>query len=528
MDDGRWTMDDGRWTMYNQPMNERITITLPVGDLGRLDAATRAAAPDAIAWRVARRSLDARRRRQLQWVLSMDVRRAGDPEFSPFGQAPSYREAGRDGPPVVIVGAGPAGLFAATALTEAGVPVEIIDRGAGFPKRHLHVRDLRRDGVFDPESNYRFGLGGAGTYSDGKIFTRKRGPAVREILARLAWLGEDDRYAVDARPHIGTKRLVPLLERLRAGLAEAGVAFRFDTWVEGLRVHQGRVRGVRTTAGDLDAAAVILAPGNAARDTFGWLDAAGVAMAARGFAVGVRVEHPRDLIDGIQHGAVAGHPELEAAEYRLAFQSGDRGVYTFCMCPGGHVLPVPAEADALAINGMSHAARASAWSNAALVTTVGPEDWDGSDVLAGVRFQQRLERAAHAAGGGGCVAPAERITSFVAGGKGAGLPRSSYRPGLVPAKVGALLPNTLRDALRQGLRRADEIMRGFITREACVIGLETTTASPVQILRDRELASVSHPGLHPCGEGAGYAGGITSSAADGLAVGRAVARTLGL
>lgn len=514
--------------MYNRGMSARISITLPVGDLGALEQAVRASAPDAIEWRVARRSLDARRRRRLQWVLSVEVRRPGAPELGSLGRGPAYKEPARGGPPVVIVGAGPAGLFAATALTEAGVPVEVIDRGAGFPARHHHVAALRRRGVFDPESNYRFGLGGAGTYSDGKIFTRKRGPAVREVLARLAWLGGDDRYAVDARPHVGTNRLVPLLERLRGGLAAAGVIFRFDTRVEGLRVQAGRVVGVRCGAGDLDAAAVILAPGNAARDTFSWLDAAGVAMAPRDLAVGVRVEHPRELIDGIQHGALAGHPELEAAEYRLAFQCGGRGVYTFCMCPGGHVLPVPAEPGGLAINGMSHAARASAWSNAALVTTVGPADWDGEDALAGVRFQRRLEEAAAAAGGGACHAPAEDLPSFLAGAGRARLPSSSYRPGLVAADVGALLPAALSEALREGLRAADHTMRGYRTAEACVIGLETTTASPVQLLRGPDLASVSHPGLHPCGEGAGYAGGITSSAADGLAVGRAVAHALGL
>ena len=508
-------------------MTNRIDIKLPVGELESLDNVVREAAPDAIEWRVARRSLDARQRRRLQWVLSIEVRRSGDGDFAPLGRPPSFAPPRPGAPPVIIVGAGPAGLFAATALAEAGIPVEILDRGAGFPARHEHVRDLRVSGQFNPESNYRFGLGGAGTYSDGKIFTRKRNPAAREVLARLAWLGHDDDFAVDARPHIGTNRLVPLLEELQRGLEEAGVVFHFDSRVDGLRIQEGKVQGVRTDAGDLDAAAVILAPGNGSRDTFEWLDSTGVAMAPRDFAVGVRVEHPRELIDLIQHGDLAGHPDLEAAEYRLAFQLGGRGVYTFCMCPGGHVLPVPAEPDALSVNGMSHAARSSAWSNAALVATVGPADWDGEDVLAGVRFQRRLEQAADAAGGGGYIAPGQRLTDFLRGTPSRSLPNSSYRPGLAAGDLGALLPGNIRATLREGLHRADLTMEGYITREACLIGLETTTASPVRILRTNDLMSVSHPGLHPCGEGAGYAGGITSSAADGLKVGRAVARSLG-
>ena len=507
-------------------MTDRITITLPVGSLGRLDLAVRDAAPGAVAWRLERRSLDARRARDLRWVLSVALRDPGDPGFEPIGRAPEYRSPRVDGPPVTVVGAGPAGLFAATALAEAGVSVEILDRGADFPARHFHVRDLRREGLFLAESNFRFGLGGAGTYSDGKIFTRKRGPAMREVLARLAWLGEDDRYAVDARAHVGTNRLAPLITRLRQGLEDAGVVFRFDTRMDELLIREGRVRGVRTTAGDLDATAVVLAPGNAARTTFEWLAEAGVAMAPQYFSVGVRVEHPRTLIDQIQHGTFAGHPELEAAEYRLAFQVGDRGVYTFCMCPGGHVLPVPAEPEALAVNGASNAARAAAWSNAALVVTVSPRDWDGDDVLAGLRFQRGLERAAWAAGGGGFRAPAQRIPDLFSNSVSADLPDSSYRPGLAAADFAAILPARIIDALREGIRRAGHRMRGYVTEEASLIGVETTTASPVRILRRADLASISHPGLFPCGEGAGYAGGITSSAADGLRVGRAIARSL--
>ncbi|MBM4371070.1 MAG: FAD-dependent monooxygenase, partial [Deltaproteobacteria bacterium] len=358
-------------------MTDRLTLSLPVGALERLEATVRAAGVRG-AWRVARRSLDARRGRDPRWVLALDIAEPGE-ELPAFTRAPSPREPRRRSPPVLVAGAGPAGLFAATALAEAGVPVEVLDRGEGFPARHFQARDLRLHGVFNPESNLRFGLGGAGTYSDGKLFTRKRGPRVEEVLARLAWLAGDEDLVVEAHPHVGTNRLIPLLERLRRALEDAGVRFRFGVRAEGLLLREGRVCGLRTTAGDLEAAAVILAPGNAARDTFAWLHRAGVALVSRPFAVGVRVEHPRALIDAIQYGAFAGHPELGAAEYRLAFPAGERGVFSFCMCPGGHVLPVPAEPGGLAVNGASHAARGSPFSNAALVVTTGPGDWGGGD-----------------------------------------------------------------------------------------------------------------------------------------------------
>ena len=509
-------------------MGGTLELRIPVGALDSLSRRVRdAAGGDLQGFRVERRSLDARRGREACWQLVVRTWGRDETPPEPPLREPRMPTRRRPAPPVAVVGAGPAGLFAALGLAEAGVPVELFDQGAGFPRRHFDVRDLRYEGVLHPHSNYRFGLGGAGTYSDGKLFTRNRGPAVREVLETLAWLAGDEALAVDARPHVGTNRLIPVLTRLRAWLEAAGVRLHLDTRVEGLRIHGGTVAGVRLSGEDVEAAAVVLAPGNAARDTLGWLAATGVALESRPAAVGVRVEHPRELIDRIQLGRLAGHPELGAAEYRFAFPVGSRGAYSFCMCPGGHVLPVPAEIGGLAINGASHRARASGFSNAALVVTAGPADWEGRHPgpLGGIGLQRELETAAFRLGGGGYRAPAQRVPDFLAARVGS-LPSSSYRPGLTPADVGSLFPDAIRESLREGLRVAGRVLRGYDSAEGLVIGVETTTGAVVRILRDPAGESVSHRGLFPCGEGAGYAGGITSSAADGLELGRRLAERL--
>jgi hypothetical protein len=430
------------------------------------------------------------------------------------------------GPPVIVVGAGPAGLFAALGLAERGIASIVVDRGADFPRRHVLVRAGRLWGRDEGVGALLWGLGGAGAYSDGKLHTRKRGAHVSRVLRWLSHFDAGRDWILDAHPHVGSNRLPGVVGRMRTALQASGVQFLFDTTVSGLRTRDGHVTGVETSAGSLDGQAVILAVGNNARPLFSSLRAEGVALVSKPLAVGVRVEHPRPFIDGIQFGRFAGHPALGAARYSFAFQtSSGRGVYSFCMCPGGYVLSTPPEAGHLAVNGMSFSTRSSPWSNCALVVTVGPQDWtDPGDSLGAMEYQRDLEVRSFEAGGGGYAAPAQRVTDFLSGCGSGDLPVGSYTPRMVPADLCGVLPSSVIDSLKEGLLLADRSMPGYISRDAVLVGSETLTSSPVQFPRDGlTLQSVSHPGLYPCGEGSGWAGGITSSAADGLRVAECVA-----
>jgi uncharacterized FAD-dependent dehydrogenase len=476
---------------------------------------------------ILRRSIDARHR-QVRVVLSLAL----VPDAPPAAPASPLRRPGRRRDRrVVVVGAGPAGLFAALALIEAGLNPVVVDRGAAFPHRHLLAKELRLAGRQDGPCAMTCGLGGAGTFSDGKLHTRKGGALVERALRILAWFGQDPDLLIDGHPHVGSNRLPRLVERIREHLEENGCRFFFSTEAAGLAVRNGRVAGIRLQTGEtLASEAVVLAPGNNARALFRKLLEQGVAMEQKAFAVGLRVEHPRELIDRSQYGDLAGHPVLGAARYAFAFPNAERPVYSFCMCPGGYVIPTPPETGRLAVNGMSFAPRSSRWSNSAVVAAVSPLDWgDGSDpVLGGLEFQRRIEEACFEAGGGGYRAPAQRLTDFLAARPSGSLPESSYRPGIAPARIGALLPEPVTRALKEGLLRAARGIPGFITAEALVLAPETLTSSPVRLPRDPQTGqSPSHTGLFPCGEGSGWAGGITSSAADGLASGQLVARYLG-
>ncbi len=491
---------------------------------------------------VRRRGFDLRRGRAPSRVYSVEVALHGEPTAAPSGAAASagpsaaaVRRA-RALPPPIVVGAGPAGLFAAWTLVEAGLEPLLLERGPALAERHRGVADLRSGRGFHPDSHFCFGAGGAGTYSDGKLYTRNRGPELDEVIARLVALGADPDIAVDAHPHIGSNRLPRLVEALCARLAAGGTTLRFETRVADFVGGQGApLTGVVTAQGErLAGAAVILATGHGARDTYAALGAAGVPLEAKALAVGVRVEHPQALIDRIQYREFAGHPDLGPAEYSLKTRIGPRGVFSFCMCPGGYVVPAGVEAGHLATNGMSHHRRGSGFANAAFVVEVAasefglaaPGDLTATHgVLAGVAFQRALEARAFAAGGANYRAPATRLTDFVAGRARSSLPATSYRPGVTPADVRALLPGWLVDPLGAALQQFGAQLRGFLTAEATVLGLETLTSAPLRIPRDPvTYGAVGQPGLFPAGEGAGYAGGITSSAADGLRVGRAVLR----
>jgi uncharacterized FAD-dependent dehydrogenase len=483
-------------------------------------------------------SLDARARPPKR-IYAVQVRLAGEEGFADDLPRPTPARVRplAPGQRPIIVGTGPAGLWAALRLLEQGVPSLLLDRGQSLAGRHRAVVGLRRGGVLDPETNLCFGEGGAGTYSDGKLYTRIRDPLVPRVARDLVGFGADPQILVEAHPHVGTNRLIRVLDRFHAHLEASGCELRFGARVDGLlRAAGGRVTGVHLADGtELVGPAVILATGHSARDTYGMLHALGVRMVPKALAIGARVEHPQSLIDRVQYGRYAAHPDLEAAAYAVATQVGSRGAYSFCMCPGGFVIPTPTEVGHLNVNGMSNQGRGGRFANSALVVTVEPSDFwlerpgdlDHLGPLAGIAFQRRLERDAFAAGGGAYAAPAQRLTDFLAGRAGELPARTSYRPRLAAADLRALLPARFADPLARAVHRFEAKLPGFLTETAVLIGVETTTSSPLRVLRDaRTLQAPGFPGLFPCGEGAGYSGGIVSSAVDGIRVAEACVAAL--
>ena len=419
---------------------------------------------------------------------------------------------------VLVVGMGPAGLFAALRLARQGLAVTLVERGEPVEDRVKKVNDFWSRAVFDPESNVQFGEGGAGTFSDGKLTTRVNSPWNRLVLQTFVDCGAPDEILVAAKPHLGTDVLRRVLLNFRTSLQKAGVEIRFRSRLTGLDCRQGRVQAAIVNDSETIAAdAVVLAPGHSSRDTYAMLNTAGVALEQKPFAVGFRVEHPVELINEIQYG-VARHAKLPAADYALRYNEPEsgRGIYSFCMCPGGEVIVAPSEAGGMVVNGMSGRKRDLPWSNSALVVSVGPGDFPGSDVLAGVRFQQHWEREAFVAGGSDYHAPAQNLLAFL--GQGGGILRSSCRPGIREADLQQLLPAELIASLRRALPQFNRQMRGFVTGEAVLVGVESRTSAPLRIVRNDEGESVSHAGLYPCGEGAGYAGGIMSAALDGIRI----------
>ena len=435
---------------------------------------------------------------------------------------------------VLIVGDGPAGLFCAYELARAGVRAQVVDRGKPVQPRRLDLRGLNQEGRVDPDSNYCFGEGGAGTYSDGKLYTRshKRGD-VRDVLEILTLHGAPQAILVDGRPHIGSNRLPQVITAMRERLAGLGVEFRFGSRVEDLLCEKRRVVGVKLADGtELTARAVVLATGHSARDVITMLLNHGVRLEQKAFALGVRIEHPQPLINDIQYGSDARHPKLGAASYKLAETVDGRGVFTFCMCPGGWIVPAATEPETVVVNGMSLSRRDSPFANSGLVVEIEPQDLTGRGFdgpTAGLEFRQAIERAAFQAGGGKLRAPATRLTDFLAGRGSSTLPKSSYTPGLTAGRVDEVLDCTgldLSERMRRALPAFDRKMRGYITEEAVLVGVESRTSSPVRVPRNETLESTDLAMLFPCGEGAGFAGGIVSAALDGMNVAREIARRL--
>lgn len=477
---------------------------------------------------IRRRSIDARQRRVFV-NLTVDVHVDQVESSQPYA-LPLYKDLPSDAPRAIVVGAGPAGLFAALRLIELGIKPVILERGKDVDSRRRDLAAISRTDTVDPDSNYAFGEGGAGAYSDGKLYTRskKRGP-VDKILNILHVHGAPDDILVDAHPHIGTNLLPDIIKAIRMTIERHGGEVYFGQRVTGLiRNADGHVEGVTTLDGSRFLGPVILATGHSARDVYQFLNEDGIELEPKGIAVGVRLEHPQELIDRIQYHSPKGRGRyLPAAEYSHLTRVDDRAVYSFCMCPGGVIVPAASAPGELVVNGMSPSNRGTRWANSGMVVEVLPDDVDGDDALRMMRYQQSIEKAFFTESGGHQNAPAQRMIDFVAQRPSRDLPSTSYAPGIHPARIDMLLPDFISYRLRKGFEVFGKKSPGFLSDQATLIGAETRTSAPVRIPRDREsLVHRCVPGLYPAGEGAGYAGGIVSAAIDGDRVASAVANVL--
>ena len=432
----------------------------------------------------------------------------------------------------VIVGAGPAGLFAGLKLAMAGLRPIILERGDGLAERIARVEAFWQAGKLDPESNIQYGIGGAGTFSDGKLTTRVKDPRITDILATLIKLGAPEEIRYWQYPHLGTDLLREIVTKMQTLIIENGGELQFRQSLTDLSLKAGQIVAITVNHDRIiETGHLLLATGNSARDIYVLLAAKKMPVVAKPFAVGLRIEHPQDLIDRAQYGRWAGHPRLGAANYALTYQdrASGRGVYTFCMCPGGEVIGASSEAGGVVTNGMSYQARNTGVANAAVVVTVNEKDFGSAGPLAGMRWQQELERAAFQLGGANYYAPVQRVADFLAGETSGSFSKlsPSYRPGTTAANLRELFPEAISQALVNGIKYFGTQLKGFDWPDAVLTGIETRTSAPVRILRDDDRQLNGNPGIYPVGEGSGYAGGIISSALDGWKTAEAIIEQVG-